>query len=488
MGRVGGCEAAVDRQATPFEASQGARQRGVGRGDPVQFQRTRAQRIPGTLLGPRQLVQHDRVSAQAHHEAVVTRVGPRRALAPQPIEDARALVRQQRQRQHATRSQAYAFGRTKARFAVAAQSHRAHPDRIDHRLPVTDPGRVGPDLRVPGAHDGNVGGGAAHVGHHRILHAAEPASAEHAGGRTGQDRTHRAQQCTVGADQRSVALDHHQRRAHLACRQALAHRCDQLRDGRYQPRIERSGHGAPGRTQVGRQLVTAGHRSRSQLAHPKLQPQFMGRVAHREHRGDGKGSHAVALGQDRSTRRGLVQRRDLDAAGVVSAAQLHHRVGTDQLHQAARAHLSFVVAGQQHAHRGASPFHHRVGAQGGRQRHHAHLAQQIRGQTGQRRIDSRGQVIVGGQALGERHHATLGVQHDRVGIGATGVDPEQPGPRIDHPVRPRNFRYARWRRATPRAARDAPGSAAGTGSVTTRERFGYGARACGIAIASTKWA
>ena len=207
-----------------------------------------------------------------------------------------------------------------------------------------------------------------------------------------------------------------------------AERLDQAADLRRQARIERRGQGAPWRVQARTEFVGAGDRLVAQLPHQRAGAQLVRGIADREAGGDGKAFDPRGAFLHRARQRGLIQRLELLAGGIVPAAQLEYRPGRVGEQAGARHHR--VIEADQHRRHGAeATFDDGVGRQ--RRRHRNQLdrlairAARERRQHGADGLgDPQGQVPVGGQRLGARDDVATVLQQHRVGVGPAGVEAE----------------------------------------------------------------
>jgi hypothetical protein len=120
-----------------------------------------------------------------------------------------------------------AVAAAKAHLAVATQPNGIDLDGLDHGPPLADHGPVHTEHGLAVAHHGDVGGGAAHVGDHRVLQTAQSASPQYAGGGAAQHGAYGLRQSAGNVDQAAIAFDHHQGGTHAALRQRFLHGFDQ---------------------------------------------------------------------------------------------------------------------------------------------------------------------------------------------------------------------------------------------------------------------
>ena len=169
---IAGRKAGIDGQAFALQTGDSAGQIAVVHIGRFQVHRALAQALPGAPLGIVQAAQVRAVGGQGVRKTHLAGVRDFGLLALEHRQKLRVLVHQQTQGQHAARPDGQALTALQAHFAVAAQTDGIDLDRLDHGPPVAHQGAVKAEFGQAVAHHGNVGGGAAHVGHHGVLQAA----------------------------------------------------------------------------------------------------------------------------------------------------------------------------------------------------------------------------------------------------------------------------------------------------------------------------
>ena len=321
-------------------------------------------------------------------------------------------------------------------FAVAAQTGGAHRHRLDHGTKAANPRAFGVNLGQAIAQQGDVGGGAADVGHQCIARTRQPARADNTGGRAGQDRLDRSFAHHCRRDQRAVATHHHQRCRDAHLRQMTFAGRDQPVDHPDQPRIQHRGQRPFRSVQLRRKLVRAGHRPPGHATDQRARRQFMRRVAGGKPRRHGEPHHLRPQFGDGCFQCDHIQCCDFGPGMAVSARHHLHRIALQRFGQPAALQIARVKADENQCDPAALALDQGVGGQSRRQRHQRDIASS-NPSPGQSRIhrppDTKRQIAARGQRFCAADHPVGSLVHNhRIGVCAPGIDTQK----IRHSVPP----------------------------------------------------
>ena len=321
----------------------------------------------------------------------------------------------------------------KAHLAVAAETDGGDVDRRHHGAPAAHRRAV---LAHPGAavdEDAEIGGGAAHVGHDEGFQARQAGGPDKAGGGPRQHRLDGPERHLIGERKRAVALHHHQRAVDAEARHGRPDRLDEIGDARDEAGVEHGGErparGIEGRRQFARYGDWLARLFDDALASAAL----MGGIAHGEAGGDGEGLDLAPVPFQRRIEGGEIEGLAFIAVVVMAAGDADdgHR-GKGGSKAGARQH-GIVEAGKDGRDRTAMALHHGVGGERGGDRDEADAAgglgrrQQLQ-HPGHRLAHADGEIAAGGERLGGGNDGMGGARDDDgIGIGAAGVDADQPG-------------------------------------------------------------
>ncbi len=204
---------------------------------------------------------------------------------------------------------------------------------------------------------------------------------------------------------------------------------DETADHADQPCVEHGGYRALRAAETRREFVRAGDGAACDAVDDGPGGKLVGGVAGGEARGHGEGRDLRRDGRHFGLEPGEVEGRCLGARMMMPAGQRDHRIARQRLGQARPLQIARTEAYEDQRDAPSLALDQRVGGKRGRERDEPHvLRRDLR--FGQGRIDGPAdpecKIRARGQGLGPAHHALrLGIDDHRIGVGASGIDPEK---------------------------------------------------------------
>ncbi len=245
------------------------------------------------------------------------------------------------------------------------------------------------------------------------------------------------------ADQRAVALHHHQRRRDALLPHQPFHRADQMLELRDQPRVQRRGQRAARRVQLRGQFMAAGDRQAGDLADQLPRRQLMGRVAHGKIGATAKDATLGAC--SRTAARTAPRSSGVCSSPVGLWPPAMNTTGSVPSARPRSARFSaLVVADQEQADRAPCPSTSALVASVVESDTRRCRRCRAAGSCGRIALPpvADGEVVLGGQRLRlatPPAPGARGVEQHRVGVGSAGIEAQRIGKSRSENGQPRRF-------------------------------------------------